>query len=141
MLPGGRLLDRAGRARVVRPGQLHLLIRPAAGELAVQDAGGGRRGGGAHSLAVPRSRVPPPHRDDPPARSAARLQLRGRVRVRARPDPRRPREAPGHGLMMSNFRHYEVGFVDITPDLEINVKSTVQAVVRGAVPYGGMKKE
>ena len=41
--------------------------------------------------AVPRRRVPPPHRADRRARPPARLRLRQRVRVRARPDPRRPR--------------------------------------------------
>ncbi len=42
---------------------------------------------------------------------------------------------------MSRFPHYEVGFVDIAPELEINVKSTIGAAMRAATPYGGMRKE
>ena len=42
--------------------------------------------------------------------------------------------------LMKNFPYYEVGFVDIIPDLELNIKSIVQAVMRGTINYG-MRKE
>jgi hypothetical protein len=61
---GSWLLVSHGRPRVLPVGQLHLRIRPAAGELAVQELGGGRRGGGQLLAAVPRPRLPAPHRAD-----------------------------------------------------------------------------
>ena len=92
--PGSRLPDRAGCARVLRPGQLHLRVRAAGGEPAVRGRGGDSRPGADDHGAVHPRRVPPPHRADRRARPAARLRLRRRVRVRARPDPRRPGEGP-----------------------------------------------
>ena len=46
---------------------------------------------------VPRRRLPLPHRDAHGAHPGARLRLHGRVRVRARPDPRRARGPPARG--------------------------------------------
>ena len=57
-------------------------------------AGGDGRGGPDDDGASPRRRVPPPHRVHRRAHPPARLRLRRGVRVRARPDPRRPRKGP-----------------------------------------------
>src|SRR5919109_3252063 len=92
------LLDRDGRARVLRAGQLHLRLRAAGAGTAVRDRRGDGRGGADDpGAALPRG-VSAPHRADGRARPPARLRLRQRVRVRARADPRRPRAAPARAL-------------------------------------------
>ena len=91
---GSRLPGRAGRARVLGPGQLHLRVRAAGGEPAVRGRGGDRGPGADDHDAVHPRRIPPPRRADRRARPAARLRLRWRVRVRTRPDPRRPGKGP-----------------------------------------------
>ena len=88
-LRGRRLLDRAGRARLLGPGQLHLRVRHAGARPAVRHAGGERRELAQAMLAqFPADAYPHLAELDRRARPAARLRLRRRVRVRPRLDPR-----------------------------------------------------
>ena len=96
MSPRGRLLARDDRARVLRPRRLHLRVRAAAAGHVVRERGR-LRGGGAAADARIRGRagrVPAPRRGGRGVRRRGGLRLRHGVRVRARPDPRRPRPAP-----------------------------------------------
>ena len=54
----GRLPGRAGRARLLSPGQLHLRLRPAGGEPAIRHRRGDLRARAGHGRAVPGDEYP-----------------------------------------------------------------------------------
>src|SRR5215210_222232 len=90
-----RLLGRDGRPRVLRPGRLHLRVRPPGEGHVVRERDRLRGGGAAPDARVrgPAGRLPAPRRGGRRLRREGRVRLRHRVRVRAGPDPGWPRRA------------------------------------------------
>jgi len=111
----GRLPGRSNRPRLLAARQLYLRIRAAGGQPSVRHAGEDHTGRAGDLRAVRRWHIPPPHRADHPARPAARLPLRRRIRDRARPHPRCPRASRQHGGNASVSGHVPVPHISSRP--------------------------